>query len=176
MTGPATHHRSTRLLLGIAIAALLLLTVRPSEADAWPWRRRVAVHQRHYHTSNGYSTTTTVRAPYGTSIGVGVSLPTSAGGGDVIEIVNRHRIRFGLRPVVRVHLGAQAQAQQQHNSGSMHHSPFSGRENVAAGQSSAEQVVNDWMNSPGHRANILAGDATQIDVGQSGGFWTLRIR
>ena len=28
-------------------------------------------------------------------------------------------------------------------------------ENIAAGQTSARQVVNDWMHSPGHRGNIL---------------------
>ena len=28
-------------------------------------------------------------------------------------------------------------------------------ENIAKGQTSAEQVMNAWMNSSGHRANIL---------------------
>ena len=28
-------------------------------------------------------------------------------------------------------------------------------ENIASGQKSASEVVNAWMNSPGHRANIL---------------------
>ncbi|MHB0972560.1 MAG: CAP domain-containing protein [Thermoanaerobaculia bacterium] len=31
-------------------------------------------------------------------------------------------------------------------------------ENLAVGQKSARQVVDDWMASPGHRANILATD------------------
>lgn len=31
-------------------------------------------------------------------------------------------------------------------------------ENLAVGQNSARQVVDDWMASPGHRANILASD------------------
>src|SRR5699024_1675202 len=30
-------------------------------------------------------------------------------------------------------------------------------ENIAKGQSSPEEVVNGWMNSPGHRENILNG-------------------
>lgn len=37
-------------------------------------------------------------------------------------------------------------------------------ENLAAGQRSPEEVVTDWINSPGHRANIL-GDYTNIGVG-----------
>ena len=38
-------------------------------------------------------------------------------------------------------------------------------ENIAAGQTSAEEVVEGWMNSPGHRANILNPDYTEIGVG-----------
>lgn len=38
-------------------------------------------------------------------------------------------------------------------------------ENLAFGQSSAEQVVADWLNSPGHRANIYGAVYTQIGVG-----------
>ena len=38
-------------------------------------------------------------------------------------------------------------------------------ENIAAGQTSAEEVVEGWMDSPGHRANILNPDYTEIGVG-----------
>lgn len=38
-------------------------------------------------------------------------------------------------------------------------------ENIAAGQSSAEKVTTTWMNSFGHRANILSSDYTSIGVG-----------
>ncbi len=38
-------------------------------------------------------------------------------------------------------------------------------ENIAMGQSSAEEVMNDWMNSEGHRANILNASFTKIAVG-----------
>lgn len=38
-------------------------------------------------------------------------------------------------------------------------------ENIAAGQQTAEQVMNDWMNSSGHRANILNANYTQLGVG-----------
>ena len=38
-------------------------------------------------------------------------------------------------------------------------------ENIAAGQSSPEDVVNTWMNSEGHRANILNPDLKQIGIG-----------
>lgn len=38
-------------------------------------------------------------------------------------------------------------------------------ENIAAGQKTASQVMNSWMNSSGHRANILNKNFTQIGVG-----------
>lgn len=38
-------------------------------------------------------------------------------------------------------------------------------ENVAQGQRSAEEVMRAWMNSSGHRANILSRDYTAVGVG-----------
>ncbi|MEU8873249.1 CAP domain-containing protein [Streptomyces javensis] len=50
-------------------------------------------------------------------------------------------------------------------------------ENIACGQRSPEEVVRGWMNSPGHRANILKPDFTHIGVGhatggRAGTYWT----
>ena len=49
-------------------------------------------------------------------------------------------------------------------------------ENIAYGQTSAQSVVQGWMNSPGHRRNILSPDFTSIGVGvyESNGilYWT----
>jgi uncharacterized YkwD family protein len=50
-------------------------------------------------------------------------------------------------------------------------------ENIAAGQRTPQAVVRDWMNSSGHRANILSRDFTHIGVGYAEGgrmgvYWT----
>ncbi|MBO8157747.1 MAG: SCP-like extracellular protein [Bacillaceae bacterium] len=47
-------------------------------------------------------------------------------------------------------------------------------ENIAHGQRTAEQVVNAWMNSEGHRENILNPNFTHIGVGynENGHYWT----
>ncbi|WP_200301516.1 CAP domain-containing protein [Streptomyces adelaidensis] len=50
-------------------------------------------------------------------------------------------------------------------------------ENIACGQRSAAEVVRGWMNSPGHRANILKPTFTRIGIGFAGGgaagtYWT----
>jgi uncharacterized protein YkwD len=50
-------------------------------------------------------------------------------------------------------------------------------ENIACGQRSPAEVVLGWMNSPGHRANILKPAFTHIGIGLAGGgkmgtYWT----
>lgn len=49
-------------------------------------------------------------------------------------------------------------------------------ENIAQGYTSAESVMNGWMNSPGHRANILSSNFGTLGVGyvNKGGttYWT----
>lgn len=38
-------------------------------------------------------------------------------------------------------------------------------ENIAKGQRTPQEVMNSWMNSAGHRANILSRSVTQIGIG-----------
>ncbi|MEV0176119.1 CAP domain-containing protein [Streptomyces sp. NPDC050803] len=116
---------------------------------------------------------------------------------EVVDLTNRERTRAGLPPLaVDPVLTAAAQA---HSADMVarafysHTSPDGSRpwdraaaagsarrsigENIACGQRSAAEVVEGWMNSPGHRANILKPDFTHIGVGFAGGgragtYWT----
>ena len=47
-------------------------------------------------------------------------------------------------------------------------------ENIAKGYATPQAVVNGWMNSSGHRANILNANFTHIGVGyvSGGNYWT----
>ncbi len=47
-------------------------------------------------------------------------------------------------------------------------------ENIAAGYADANAVMNGWMNSPGHKTNILNATYTEIGIGvkQGGSFGT----
>ena len=50
-------------------------------------------------------------------------------------------------------------------------------ENIASGQRTPEEVMRYWMNSPGHRSNILNSNYNNIGVGvardQNGNlYWT----
>lgn len=115
----------------------------------------------------------------------------------VIELTNQQRAKNGLSPLkadwelsrVARYKSADMRDKNyfQHNSPT-YGSPFdmiksfgltykSAGENIAAGQSTPEQVVNSWMNSSGHRANILNPNYTHIGVGYAKGgsygyYWT----
>lgn len=44
-------------------------------------------------------------------------------------------------------------------------------ENIAKGQTKAKQVMTDWMNSPGHRKNILSPTSKTLGVGMVDNHW-----
>jgi uncharacterized protein YkwD len=46
-------------------------------------------------------------------------------------------------------------------------------ENIAMGQRTAEEVMNSWMNSSGHRSNILSSSFKEIGFGvtKMGNVW-----
>jgi uncharacterized protein YkwD len=52
--------------------------------------------------------------------------------------------------------------------------PTPGAENIAVGQKDAQEVMEGWMDSDGHRANILNCDLNTIGVGldENGMYWT----
>ena len=113
----------------------------------------------------------------------------------VADLVNQERAKAGLSPLkvdVTVQSAAQVRAKEIVSSFS-HTRPngssfssalteagvsFRGAgENIAYGQSSPEKVMEGWMNSSGHRANILNSSYTSIGVGcyqGAGGtlYWT----
>lgn len=49
---------------------------------------------------------------------------------------------------------------------------YSYGENIARGQDSAAEVMEDWMNSSSHRAAILSTKFKEIGIGRSGNYWT----
>ena len=45
-------------------------------------------------------------------------------------------------------------------------------ENLAAGEATPAEVVQGWLDSPGHRSNLLQPDMQRTGVGRVGGYWT----
>jgi uncharacterized protein YkwD len=84
----------------------------------------------------------------------------------VIEHTNRQRARYGLRPL-RVDFGlirsARRHTQWMTRNHTLQHSAGVA-ENIAMGQGSPTEVLNTWMNSSGHRANILNAGYNRIGV------------
>lgn len=109
----------------------------------------------------------------------------------VFEMVNRERSEQGLQPLrfdVDLASAARGHAEDMiEREYFAHDSPegedFSARakeagyegfpraENIAYGQSSPQEVMTTWMNSDGHRKNILLEDTTSLGVGKSGRHW-----
>jgi hypothetical protein len=110
--------------------------------------------------------------------------------GTLASLVNRDRAAHGLRALSRSgSLDAVAASWARHmaSAGRMSHNPnLAGQvpsgwralgENVAMGQRSPQQVETAWMNSAGHRANIL-GDYTHVGVAfivASGTTWSVEV-
>ena len=113
---------------------------------------------------------------------------------EVVRLVNEIRQQNGLRPLsANWELSRVARYKSQDmvdNRYFSHTSPTYGTpfqmirnfglsfrtagENIAYGQRTPQAVVNAWMNSSGHRANILNASYTQIGVGYvaNGHYWT----
>lgn len=112
----------------------------------------------------------------------------------VVELTNNERVERGLNALkIDVELSRVAREKShdmQVNNYFSHTSPTYGSpfdmmksygityrsagENIARGQRTPEEVVNAWMNSEGHRANILSPKFTHIGVGyiENGSYWT----
>lgn len=112
----------------------------------------------------------------------------------VLSLVNQERSKAGLKPLQmdwELQRVARTKSQDMKNKNYFSHtsptygSPFdmmkqfgisyrSAGENIAQGQRTPQEVMNSWMNSSGHRANILSNSFTHIGVGYeaNGNYWT----
>ena len=113
---------------------------------------------------------------------------------EVIHLVNVERAKAGLKALTEdweLSRVARYKSQDMHDLRYFSHtsptygSPFdmmkafgiryrTAGENIAMGYRTPAAVVQGWMNSPGHRANILNASYTKIGVGYvaSGNYWT----
>lgn len=116
---------------------------------------------------------------------------------EILKLVNEERAKEGLKPLtLNWELSRVAKYKSEDmrdNKYFSHNSPTYGTpfemikkfgisysyagENIAAGQKSASDVMKAWMNSSGHRANILNKNYTELGVGYASGgsygtYWT----
>ncbi len=85
----------------------------------------------------------------------------------IVDYTNAERARYG-RPAFVVDANLMATARQHctwmTTYRQMVHTNIGVAENIAMGQPSSQDVVRTWMNSSGHRANILNGGHRRIGV------------
>ncbi|MBQ9070029.1 MAG: SafA/ExsA family spore coat assembly protein [Clostridia bacterium] len=113
---------------------------------------------------------------------------------EVVRLVNEERAKNGLSPLTYdwelSRVARYKSEDMQKNKYFSHTSPTYGSpfnmiknfgisfksagENIAKGYKTPKAVVDGWMNSPGHRANILNKSFTHIGVGYTelGNYWT----
>ena len=113
---------------------------------------------------------------------------------EVIRLTNLERAKYGLKPLTEdweLSRIARYKSQDMHDRRYFDHTsptygtPFqmmkafglsyrSSGENIAMGYRTPQAVVTGWMNSSGHRANILNSSYTKIGVGYvaDGSYWT----
>jgi len=109
----------------------------------------------------------------------------------VVTLVNQERAKAGLSPLsthAELTNMAMVKAKDMKNNNYFDHnsptygSPFDmmksfgisyryAGENIAMGQRTPQEVMNAWMNSEGHRANILNRNYTSIGVAYYNGAW-----
>jgi uncharacterized protein YkwD len=85
----------------------------------------------------------------------------------LLKAINAIRERYGLRALildVQLHRTARQHCGWMANSHNMVHSTFPCAENIAMGQPDVDDVMNTWMNSSGHRANILNPSYTKVGL------------
>ena len=104
----------------------------------------------------------------------------------VLDLINAHRVQAGCAPLIphrQLTAAARGHSTDMALNDYFSHTSLDGRspwdrmaeagytsfssagENIAAGYSSPASVVNGWMNSSGHRANILNCNFTETGIG-----------
>ncbi|MDM5333070.1 CAP domain-containing protein [Ureibacillus composti] len=112
----------------------------------------------------------------------------------VVDLTNAERTKAGLKPLEiyapLMQVAEAKSADMSKNNYFSHTSPTYGSpfdqikaagisyksagENIAQGQKTPAEVVQAWMDSPGHRQNIMNANYTHIGVGyvENGNYWT----
>ncbi len=108
----------------------------------------------------------------------------------LLELVNKARAKAGAGPLTldpKLNDVAQAHSVDMTKRGFFGHDTpegkkfyqrageagtFAGAENIAGGQATPEGALEAWLNSPGHRTNLLNPAFTRMGAGVEGGRWT----
>jgi len=163
---------------GKAIEANTFLLLRRNERETSSRRAAIATGARFSGTATSEPGAVTTPLPSSVQL-------------KVVALTNANRAKYGIGPLTPDALlmrAAQAHAEDMERNGYFDHTDQKGgnpsdrtravgypraaiAENIAMGQRDAAEVMNSWMQSPGHRANLLNRDYRAIGVGVVGVHW-----
>ncbi|MGI5273865.1 CAP domain-containing protein [Nonomuraea sp. CA-218870] len=183
VTGPdRTLKSGSRVLRNGSVSLRLRCSATP---------RRYYVTALDYTGGSGSSRTVSLSCGGSARTGQGASTAES----EVVRLTNQARARNGCRPLThdpQLRRAAERHSADMATRGYFDHTGRNGSsvgdriraagfspvrawgENIAMGQSTAAQVVRGWLDSPGHRQNIMNCSFTHIGVGHHsrGPHWT----
>ncbi|GER71707.1 hypothetical protein BpJC7_30100 [Weizmannia acidilactici] len=169
------------------------VTTAPSANNTTP-NKTTATTNKVTNQTTANKTTTNSGTTSGSTQAPQASYTLNAYEKQVVDLVNQERAKNGL-PALQVDTALSKMARVKSNDMMTnkyfdHTSPTYGTpfemmkqfgitykyagENIAMGQQTPQDVMNAWMNSEGHRANILNKNYTHIGVGyvENGHYWT----
>lgn len=168
-----------RRALSTALLAGLALSVAAPASAGWETSRTLAQHPVLVIRVAPASTTvsTTAAAP---AVAPAPQSASAAYRAEVLRLVNVERARAGARPLKADSCAATYAVRQNSviaTAGTLSHQDLGAvmrgcqargaGENVAYGNVTPAQMMTMWMNSPGHRTNILRPTFTHLGVGAS---------
>ena len=184
--------KTTRKIIGLAVAFCFLFSAQALAADytvksgdtLWKIAQKFEVGLKELQDANKQIVNPALIYP-NQKLYIPSVAPLKSLEDEVVRLVNAERAKNGL-PALKANWQAARVARIKSedmikNKYFSHQSPVYGSpfnmmenfglkfssaaENIAKGQRTPQEVMNSWMNSPGHRANILSKAVTEIGVG-----------
>ncbi|UZJ32835.1 CAP domain-containing protein [Streptomyces endophytica] len=198
-----TRHYRKIAIGALAVSALAVPTAAmaclngPGEGHWGHGKWHGNAHRHHHWASAGSQakpSTGTTQKPAATPSPTASGAPASGTAASILKLVNSERSKAGCSPLklnAKLTKAAQDHSKDMAAHRNMSHTGSDGSdpgqritragyrwsaygENVAYGYSSPASVMKGWMNSPGHKRNILDCSFKELGVGlaQPGDYWT----
>ncbi|WP_310727382.1 CAP domain-containing protein [Streptomyces sp. N2A] len=185
----------------LAVPTAAMACLNGPDAGHWghgKWHGHAHHHHWGHHSGSAGSHTKpsagTTAKPAASTSAAPSSAPASSAAASILKLVNSERSKAGCSPLklnAKLTKAAQDHSKDMAAHRNMSHTGSDGSdpgqritragynwsaygENVAYGYSSPESVMKGWMNSPGHKRNILDCSFKELGVGlaQPGDYWT----
>ena len=176
-----TTNPAKAALIGLTLGALAAATAARAEdapAKQWVWLKEQGVWGYGYKIEEGPDRGRW-RIDPGSKVSPEDLAPTTDPYG-FAAVLNAHRAAAGLPALAydaNLSNWAAANNAQQAARGIGHHVVPNCYQNAAWNSATAEEAASDWMNSRGHRANMLNPSVTRFGIAYGPGpYWTLNLQ